>query len=568
MTAMSVTLAPRGHLGERLVARRVEEGDGPAAVVHAPGTDHLGDAAGLGGDHVAAADLVQQRGLAVIDVAHDGDDQRPRPEVFRVVRLLGLGHQFLFDVGRRLISSSQPASSAIDSAVSASMNELMVILTGDPADSLNRISTALADGLGERAHGDRELDRHLALARLGRPENLLLLLLDADARPRRRSAGRRGRHGSRSPPWTCAPPGGGFAGCGGRRCRRRGRGRRRRSAPPFFLSPPSSSSAISSGRRGRRGGNGRLLLLVDGALDLLEGPRRTFAVEHFGRDVGDFAGAAGGRRRFLGLFRRLGRPGRRRHGDAVSARHGADRPAREYGCGRGRWAGGRLVARPRRVGPQVAHGTAGPRGGRLGGRPAAERRRATGGSAGLTAAGCTGGAEGFSGAGGRRFAGPWPSPSARTATDERAASSEAGERTDGGFRGQSGGRDLGRWGGRNRFLRNRNGGRRLRQVGGRGRRPPVAWRGTRWNNGGTFRVRFGIGLGSGGGPAAAKRSRRPSAPAPRSRRAARASTCLTGFSRRGRACDTGRATPCSPCPARAPDGRCEPSRFASGISPV
>ena len=38
-------------------------------------------------------------------------------------------------------------------------------------------------------------------------------------------------------------------------------------------------------------GDRRLLLLVDGALDLLEGPRRTFPVQHFGRDVGDFARA-------------------------------------------------------------------------------------------------------------------------------------------------------------------------------------------------------------------------------------------------------------------------------------
>ena len=48
-TTMSVTLAPRGaHLGEGLVARRVEEGDlrlvGQADLI---GADMLGDAAGL-----------------------------------------------------------------------------------------------------------------------------------------------------------------------------------------------------------------------------------------------------------------------------------------------------------------------------------------------------------------------------------------------------------------------------------------------------------------------------------------------------------------------------------------
>ena len=42
------------HLGERLVAGRVEEGDRLAVVLDAPGADHLRDAAGLGVDDVAA----------------------------------------------------------------------------------------------------------------------------------------------------------------------------------------------------------------------------------------------------------------------------------------------------------------------------------------------------------------------------------------------------------------------------------------------------------------------------------------------------------------------------------
>ena len=38
----------------------------------------LGDAAGLAGDDVGVADLVEQRGLAVVDVTHDGDDRGAR----------------------------------------------------------------------------------------------------------------------------------------------------------------------------------------------------------------------------------------------------------------------------------------------------------------------------------------------------------------------------------------------------------------------------------------------------------------------------------------------------------
>ncbi len=68
------------HAGECLVARRVEEDDlaagsrraflGEANLV---GADVLGDAAGFAGGNVGFADGIEQRGLAVIDVAHDGD---------------------------------------------------------------------------------------------------------------------------------------------------------------------------------------------------------------------------------------------------------------------------------------------------------------------------------------------------------------------------------------------------------------------------------------------------------------------------------------------------------------
>ena len=72
-TTMSVTLAPRdAHGGERLVARGVDEGDAVAGgQLHLIGADMLGDAAGLAGRHVGGAQRVQQRGLAVVDMAHD-----------------------------------------------------------------------------------------------------------------------------------------------------------------------------------------------------------------------------------------------------------------------------------------------------------------------------------------------------------------------------------------------------------------------------------------------------------------------------------------------------------------
>ena len=68
--------AAGAHRGERLVAGRVEEGDLPAVDLGLVGADVLRDAAGLGLDDRGLADRVEQRRLAVVDVAHDRDDRR------------------------------------------------------------------------------------------------------------------------------------------------------------------------------------------------------------------------------------------------------------------------------------------------------------------------------------------------------------------------------------------------------------------------------------------------------------------------------------------------------------
>jgi len=44
---------------------------------HLIGADMLGDAARLVRRHVGGAQRVEQRGLAVVDMAHDGDHGRP-----------------------------------------------------------------------------------------------------------------------------------------------------------------------------------------------------------------------------------------------------------------------------------------------------------------------------------------------------------------------------------------------------------------------------------------------------------------------------------------------------------
>ena len=65
--------AAGAHAGERFVAGRVDEDDLAAVHFDLVGADVLGDAAGLAAGHVGLADGVEQRGLAVVHVAHDGD---------------------------------------------------------------------------------------------------------------------------------------------------------------------------------------------------------------------------------------------------------------------------------------------------------------------------------------------------------------------------------------------------------------------------------------------------------------------------------------------------------------
>ena len=89
--------AARAHGGEGRVAGRIDEGDAPAGRRgHLIGADMLGDAAGLAGRHFGRADGVKERGLAVVDVAHDGDHRRARLQVRRIV---GRVEHAFFDVG-------------------------------------------------------------------------------------------------------------------------------------------------------------------------------------------------------------------------------------------------------------------------------------------------------------------------------------------------------------------------------------------------------------------------------------------------------------------------------------
>ena len=68
--------AAGAHRRERLVARCIEEGDLAPIDLDLIGADVLGDAARLTRRHLRIADGVEQRGLAVVNVAHDGHHRR------------------------------------------------------------------------------------------------------------------------------------------------------------------------------------------------------------------------------------------------------------------------------------------------------------------------------------------------------------------------------------------------------------------------------------------------------------------------------------------------------------
>ena len=155
--------AAGAHGGEGLVARRVEERDLAAVVLGLVRADVLGDSAGLGLDDGGLADRVEQRRLAVVDVAHDRDHRRPRDEI-----LLGV----LVDL-RELVLLGD----VLD-------GDLALDLGGDQLHGLVRERLRDRDHLAEAHHDLDDLGRRHA-ERLGQ-------VLDGHAGRDRDRAGRRG----------------------------------------------------------------------------------------------------------------------------------------------------------------------------------------------------------------------------------------------------------------------------------------------------------------------------------------------------------------------------------------
>ena len=117
---MSVTLrAARAHGGEGRVARRVEERDAAFRRLDVVGADVLRDAARFARGDSRAPDVVEQRRLAVVDVAHDRDHGRASDRLRRALGLLDRLDQLVLD--RRFLERASrvwPISSTTRIAVS------------------------------------------------------------------------------------------------------------------------------------------------------------------------------------------------------------------------------------------------------------------------------------------------------------------------------------------------------------------------------------------------------------------------------------------------------------------
>ncbi len=178
--------AARAHRGEGLVARRVDEGDALAALqLDLIGADMLGDAAGLAGRDVGVAQRVEQRRLAVIDMAHDGDDRRARLEIVLDIDLaleadldIGLGDalQLVAELG-----DDQFGGVGIDHLVDRRHDV-------HAHQRFDDVGAALGHAVGEFLHGDRLGDDDVAhdLGRFG--GDLLLAQLFAGAAHRGEAA--------------------------------------------------------------------------------------------------------------------------------------------------------------------------------------------------------------------------------------------------------------------------------------------------------------------------------------------------------------------------------------------
>ena len=121
------------HAGKRFVARRIDEDDLIAVLLHVIRANVLRNTAGFPARHIRRANRVQQRGLTVIHVTHDGDDWGPTRQIFRRFRHFHVLHRFFFVRNRRSRSpeftgnvvGQLPIQSLVDRGENAPVHQLL-----------------------------------------------------------------------------------------------------------------------------------------------------------------------------------------------------------------------------------------------------------------------------------------------------------------------------------------------------------------------------------------------------------------------------------------------------------
>ena len=168
------------HGGKGLVAGGVQEGNRLALHLHLIGTDVLGNAAGLTGRHVGVADIVQQRGLAVVDVAHDHHNGSAGDQILLFILggvdelLLDGDDHFLLHLAAQL-HGHQGGGIVVDDLAEGGHDAHL-------HQGLDHLGAGLLHAAGQLAHADLIGDEHLDGGLLGdlqlqAAQTVLLLLL-------------------------------------------------------------------------------------------------------------------------------------------------------------------------------------------------------------------------------------------------------------------------------------------------------------------------------------------------------------------------------------------------------
>ena len=168
------------HAGEGFVAGRVDEDDLAALHLHLVGADVLGDAAGFAARHIGLANGVEQRGLTVIDVAHDGDHGSAAYLILRVFGFLHRLHGFDFvahgsggsaEIARD-IGGQFGVQRLVDGHENSAVHQFLHHHVGLHVELFAQLFDRDAFGDGDFAADGRRPGFHMAALR---PENLLFL---------------------------------------------------------------------------------------------------------------------------------------------------------------------------------------------------------------------------------------------------------------------------------------------------------------------------------------------------------------------------------------------------------